>query len=256
MIQLSVVVITFNESENIERCLHSVAGIADEMLVVDSFSTDDTVARAQALGAKVMLHPFESYNQQRSFAAQQASHDYVLALDADEYLSNTLHEAILKIKKYWKSDTYTFNRLNKIGDTWLRHTSWYPDTKLRLFDRRKVIFTGIGGHDTIKPVPGATTQHLPGELLHHASADLHSRAQQTNNLSTASARYLFEQGKRTNWLRILLKPLARFLVEYILKRGYLAGFYGFMLSKTSAYYVFLREAKLAEMWRLRSDQHQ
>ncbi|HMN91278.1 MAG TPA: hypothetical protein PKE68_14745, partial [Saprospiraceae bacterium] len=101
----------------------------------------------------------------------------------------------------------------------------------------------------------ATTKHVSGELLHHASADLHSRAQQTNNLSTASARYLFEQGKRTNWLRILLKPLARFLVEYVLKRGFLAGFYGFMIAKTSAYYVFLREAKLAEMWRLRSDQH-
>jgi len=249
MVQLSVVVITLNESENIERCLLSTKGIADEMLVVDSFSTDDTVERAQKLGAKVLQHPFQSYNQQRAFAAAQAAHPYVLALDADEYLSEELQASIRRVKSDWRADGYTFNRRNRINDAWLRYTSWYPDRKLRLFDRQRVEFTGTGGHDAVKPVPGAAIQHLVGDLLHHANANLHNRAQQINNLSTASAKYLFEQQKTTNWLRILGKPLGRFLSEYIVRRGVLDGFYGFMIAKTAAYYVFLREAKLAELWR-------
>ncbi len=249
MIALSVVVITLNEAENIERCLSSVQGLADEIVVVDSFSTDDTVALAQAMGAKVLQHPFQSYSQQRAFAVQQASSDHVLALDADEYLSEELKASIRRVKSVWSADCFTFNRLNRIGDKWLRHTSWYPDRKLRLFDRRKVTFTGTGGHDTIQPNVGTTVQHLAGDLLHHANPDIHSRAQQMNNLSRASAIYLFEQGKRTNWFRIFFKPPLRFFVEYILRRGFLDGFYGFVIAKTAAYYVFLREVKLAELWR-------
>ena len=247
MIKLSVVVIALNEAANIDRCLDSVQGIADEIVVVDSYSTDDTVALAEARGARVLFHRFESYNQQREHAARAASSDYVLALDADEYLSAELRESIAAAKQSWLTDTYVFNRLNRIGDTWL----WYhPDRKLRLFDRRKVKFTGIGGHDTVAPVPGATKSNLPGHLLHHVNVDLHDRTAQNNRLSTATARYYYGQGRRGSWLRMLYKPFFRFLIEYFLRRSFLSGFYGFTVAVISAHYVFLREAKLLEMWRL------
>jgi glycosyltransferase involved in cell wall biosynthesis len=251
MIKLSVVVITLNEAANIGRCLDSVQGIADEIVVVDSYSTDDTVALAEARGARVLLHRFESYNQQREHAALAASFDYILALDADEHLSAELRESIAAAKQSWPADAYTFNRLNRIGDTWLRYTSYYPDRKLRLFDRRKVIFTGIGGHDTVVPIDGATQSHLRGDLLHHVNADLDGRTEQVNRLSTATARYYFRQGRKGSWLRIIFKPFFRFLIEYFVRRGFLGGFYGFAVAITAAHYVFLREAKLVEMGRLK-----
>lgn len=241
-----MVVMTYNEAQNIERCLASVRTLADECLVVDSFSTDDTVARAAAMGARILEHPFHSYNAQRAFAAEQATHDFILALDADEYVSDELATSIQSAKQD-TTETYTFNRRNRIGNKWMRSTSWYPDRKLRLFDRRRVRFEGSGGHDVIVPLTGISTAHLSGDLLHHTSTDLHDRMQQVNKLTTASARHQFEQGKRGSYLRLLVKPPVRFLVEYVLRGGFRDGFYGFTISRTAAMYVFLREAKLLEM---------
>lgn len=250
---LSVVVLTFNEAENIERCLRSVRGLADECLVVDSYSTDETVALAKSLGARTLERPFHSYSDQRAFAAQEATHDLVLALDADEYLSSELQKSVQLAKTEEQAGAYTFNRRNRIGETWLRYTSWYPDRKLRLFDRRCVQFTGIGGHDTIIPETGTKIKHLSGDLLHHTSADIDARMAQVNKLSTASARYQFDHGKKGQLWRLLLKPPIRFFTEFILKRGFLDGFYGYVISRTAAQYVFLREAKLLEMGRRKQE---
>ncbi len=249
MPSLSVAVITFNEAANIARCLHSVAGLADEVVVVDSFSTDDTPAIAAELGARVLQRAWPGYAAQREWACTQAQHNLVLALDADEYLSPELFQSIAKVKIQPIADAYTFNRLNRIGDYWVRHGGWYPDRKMRLFDRRKVRFQDAGGHDSIVPLPSATTAHLEGHLLHYANANLHERVAQVNKLSLDSARYLYAQGKRSAWYRILLKPLWRFVAEYLLRRGFLDGAYGLALASSSAQYVFWREFKLWELTR-------
>ncbi|MGB0929292.1 MAG: glycosyltransferase family 2 protein, partial [Chitinophagales bacterium] len=130
-------VITFNESANIARCLDSVKNIADEILVVDSYSTDDTVAISESKGARILKHPFEGYIKQRGYAVAKAKFDCILALDADECISKELEESILAVKLDWRYDCYSMNRLNAIGGQWIRYGAWYPDRKMRLFNRQK-----------------------------------------------------------------------------------------------------------------------
>ncbi|MCB0569204.1 MAG: glycosyltransferase family 2 protein [Phaeodactylibacter sp.] len=250
MIKLSVVVITFNEADNIGRCLDSVQKIADDILVVDSFSTDTTVDIAREKGARVIQNPWEDYHKQRGFAVQHAQYDHVLALDADEFLSDALEKAVGQVKGDWQHEGYRIYRMNRIGDTWLHHTSWYPDPTLRLFDRRKVTFETMRGHDLVVVTPGGSTGLVKAPLMHHSNYNLHDRMHRLNQQSTEAARFYFERGRKGSWLRILLKPLGRFLVELVLRRGFLGGFYGFAISVTAAHYVFLRETKLMEMHRL------
>lgn len=247
MVRLSVVVITYNEASNIRRCLQSVADLADEILVVDSFSTDDTVNIAREMGARVLQHPFEGHIQQKRFAIQQAKYDYILSLDADEEVSGTLHDSILQARADWKHDCYFMNRMSNIGRQWIRHGGWYPDRKMRLFDRRQFTVAGVNPHDKFIPIPGASTAHLRGDLLHHTNADINSRVQTINNFSNLAAQAFAEQGRQGSWFRLLFKPAWRFFQEYFLKLGFLDGFYGYVIARTSAQYVFLRESKLMEM---------
>jgi len=247
MVKISLVVITFNEEKNIQRCLESAAGVADEILVVDSVSTDQTVAIAESLGARIILQPFLGYVEQKRFAIEQAAHPYVLSLDADEALSEELRQSILQAKAHWTHDCYSMNRLSNIGDQWIRHGGWYPDRKMRLFDRARFAVEGINPHDKFVPVQGARSTHLKGDILHYTNDSIESRVQTINRFSTLAAKAFHERGKRGSWLRLLFKPFFRFFAEYILRLGFLDGFYGFVIAITSAQYVFLREAKLREM---------
>lgn len=246
MIQLSVVVMTYNEAANIGRCLGSVQDLADEIVVVDSHSTDETAAIAEQLGARVILRPFQGFTDQRSFSIRSASCDHVLVLDADEALSEELRASVRAAKAGWAYDCYWCNRLSSFGGRWIRHGAWYPDRKMRLFDRRKYRVGGIDPHDEILPVPGAREGHLRGDLLHYTNEDIAHRIDKVNGLSTAAANAYAERGRRGSLLRVLFKPPIRFLVEYIIRRGFLDGYYGFVIARSSALYVFLREAKLLE----------
>ena len=247
MVKISLVVITFNEEKNIRRCLESAAGVADEILVVDSVSTDQTVTIAESLGARIILQPFLGYVEQKRFAIEQATHPYVLSLDADEALSEQLRQSILHVKAHWTHNCYYMNRLSNIGDQWIRHGGWYPDRKMRLFDRARFAVEGINPHDKFVPVQGARSTHLKGDILHYTNDSIESRVQTINRFSTLAAKAFYERGKRGSWLRLLFKPFFRFFAEYILRLGFLDGFYGFVIAITSAQYVFLREAKLREM---------
>ena len=137
MPKISLVIMTYNEEHNIERCLDSAAGIVDEMLVVDSFSKDKTVALAEAKGARVILHPFDGHKEQRQYSISQSKHDYVLVLDADEALDDTLKASIAKVKENWTHECYQMNRMSNIEEVWIRHGGWYPDKKMRLFHKEK-----------------------------------------------------------------------------------------------------------------------
>ncbi len=249
MKQLSGLVMTYNEEANLDRCLKSMEGIADEVLVVDSESTDRTVDIARSYGARIIVRPYPGFKEQRTFMIEAATFDQVLVLDADEEISPELRSSILSAKAHWPSDCYWCNRLSRIGDHWIRHGAYYPDRKMRLFDRRKYVHAGINPHDKPVPAPGASASHLAGDLLHHAYTDLSERAEKMNSLSTHAAQAYLELGKRGSLFRILLKPTFRFLIEYVLRGGFLDGFYGFAIARTSAVYVFLREAKLMELQR-------
>ncbi len=246
-IRLSVVVITYNEADNIERCLLSASPLADELLVVDSFSEDQTPDIARKLGARVLMHPFEGHIQQKRYAIAQARYDHILSLDADEELSPELRSAIAEAKAKWTHDCYFMNRMSNIGRQWIRHGGWYPDRKMRLFHRNKFSVGGVNPHDKFIPAPGATRTRLAGDILHHTNADINSRVQTINKFSSLAAEAFHQRGKRASWGRILFKPLFRFLIEYVLRRGFLDGFYGYVIARTSAQYVFLRECKLREL---------
>jgi len=249
VVKLSVVIITLNEEANLRRCIESVAGLADEVLVVDSHSTDNTIALAEQLGARVILQSFLGHREQKAFAIERAASDYVLSLDADEALSTALQAAVQAAKQTWTHDGYYVNRLNRLNGQWIRHGGWYPDRKMRLFDRRKYQMGGVNPHDRFDPVPGAATTRLRGDLLHYTNDDLASRITTINKFSGIAARAFHARGKRGSYWRLLLKPAGRFISEYLLRRGFLDGFYGYYIAKTSAQYVWLREAKLLELGR-------
>lgn len=247
--KLSTVLMTYNEEDKIERCIRSVLKISDEVLVIDSFSTDNTVAIAESLGAKVIQNEFLGYIKQRELCVSKAKYDFILALDADEFLSSELQGEVKVIKANPNYDAYYLNRSNAINNYFLKHGSWFPHRIIRLFKRDKIKCEGNPPHDLISALPNATSTKLKGLLLHHCNEDIHDRITTVNNHSTIAAQHRFKQGKKSNYLRILFKPTWKFLVEYIFRLGFLDGFYGYLMAKTTAHYIYLRESKLMELWR-------
>lgn len=245
MPHISVVIITYNEERNIERCLQSVQGIADEILVVDSFSTDRTQEICRHYGVRFVQHAFEGYIEQKNWATSQARYDYVLFLDADEALSDELRRSIKEVKDNWTHDGYTFNRLTNYCGRWIRHTSWYPSRKLRLYDRRKGQWDGINPHDQFVMTEKANIRHLDGDLLHYSYYTIAQQIQQINNFTEIIAQSYHQKGLLPIFAwHVVFHPLWRFFRDYTIKLGFLDGFYGFVISLNGAYEVYLKYLKI------------
>lgn len=163
-VKLSGVIITYNEERNIERCLESLKGICDEIIVVDSISTDRTKEICLAYGVRFVENPFPGHIEQKNFAMEQASHNYVLSLDADEALSEELRKSIMVIKQNWTSEAYRFNRFTNYCGQWIKHSGWYPDTKTRIWDRRKGKWGGTNPHDSVLLEANVKPALLKGDL--------------------------------------------------------------------------------------------
>ena len=250
MIQLSAVIITYNEERNIARCLESLREIADEIIVVDSYSTDKTVEICNSLGGKVFQNKFEGHIQQKNFALAKTSFFYVLSLDADEVLSDELRISIVSAKSDWKYDGYEMNRLTNYCGAWIRHGGWYPDRKIRLFDKRKGKWTGVNPHDRYAlNESNASRGYLHGDILHYSYYSISGHIKQADYFTEISARVLFEQRRNASVLRLIVSPAFRFVRDYFLKFGFLDGYYGFVVCKISSYAVFLKYAKLRELWK-------
>lgn len=249
-VSVSVVIITLNEERNIGKCLDSVKTIADDVVVVDSFSTDKTEAICIAHGARFVKHRFEGHIQQKNYAITQAKFPHILSLDADEVLSEELIEAIKKVKNNWNADGYSMNRLNNYCGKWIHHSGWYPDRKLRLWDSSKGEWTGINPHDRYEMHPGARIKHLEGDILHYSFSTISEHISQINKFSDISAKAKFQKGVRIPFFFTLIRTMAAFLKKYFLKLGILDGYYGYVISKLSAYGVFLKDIKLMELYRM------
>ncbi|MDF1573704.1 MAG: glycosyltransferase [Bacteroidales bacterium] len=243
-VQLSAVIISHNEEKNIGRCLESLKDLADEIVVVDSYSSDRTGEICKSFGAVFIQHIFHGHIEQKNWAIQQASSPYILSLDADECLSEALARSIAAVKKDWVYDGYYFNRLTNYCGKWIRHTSWYPSPKLRLWDSRKGSWGGVNPHDKFILDKGATKKHLKGEILHYSYYNLSEHISQINAFSTIAANSYFQQGKRSRFWDILVRPMSRFLKDYLLRLGILDGYYGLQISVNSAHAVFLKYVKL------------
>jgi glycosyltransferase involved in cell wall biosynthesis len=249
MLKLSVVVITLNEEKNIARCLESVKDIADEIVIVDSFSTDRTEEICQAYKARFIKHEFKGHIEQKNWAIEQATHLHVLSLDADEELSERLKKSILEVKGNWKYDGYYFNRLTNYCGKWIRHTSWYPARKLRLWDKSKGKWGGVNPHDKFKLEKGATKKFLKGDLLHYSYYSINEHVAQINNFSTIVANAYFKDNKRASYFNIVFHPVWRLFRDYVIKLGFLDGFYGLVVSVNSAHETFLKYIKLRNLIR-------
>jgi len=245
---ISAVIITYNEEGNIRRCLESLRW-AREIVVIDSHSTDKTVEIAREYTDKVFLHPFEGYVQQKNYALERASLDWVFSVDADEVVTAVLWERIRTLGTQEKEsyDGFTVNRLSQFSGKWIRHCGWYPDKKLRVFRRDKGRWTGDDLHEKVR-VEGKVTD-LNADLLHYAYENLAANLNKIQRYSTIFAEAQYKRGRRASCFDLLMRPLAKFFKAYILKRGFLDGRHGFILCSAATFYVFLKYAKLWELQR-------
>jgi len=247
MTPISVVIITFNEELNIAKCIDTIKNIADDIIVVDSFSTDKTVEIAEIKGARVIKNKFAGHIEQKNFAMTQAKFPHILSLDADEFPDKILLEEINKVKENWIADGYTFNRLNNYCGTWIKHGAWNPDIKLRLWDSRKGKWHGLNPHDKFILLDGCSTKHLSGNLLHYSYKTIEEHKNKIDYFSSIAAKSYFEKGKKSSWLKIIINPISRFIRDYFIRSGFLDGKYGFIIAWLNSTEVSLKYKKLYQL---------
>jgi glycosyltransferase involved in cell wall biosynthesis len=243
-VKLSAVIITFNEERDIGRCLDSLQGIADEIVVVDSYSTDATQEIVKSKGATFISHKFEGHIEQKNWAISQATFPHILSLDADEALDEDLKKSIKTVKDNWQYNGYYLSRLTNYCGKWIRHGLWYPDRKLRLWDSRKGAWGGQNPHDTYILKENNETLELKGHLLHYSIYSLEEHLNQINKFTDISSAAAFKNGKRSSLLKIIFSPTLKFVRAYFFKLGFLDGKEGWMIARWSAYATFLKYSKL------------
>ncbi|MDP4264767.1 MAG: glycosyltransferase family 2 protein [Bacteroidota bacterium] len=246
---LSVVIITFNEEQNIRRCIESVASVADEIIVLDSYSTDNTVDIARSLGAVIHQEKFRGYIGQKNLAMQLATYDYILSLDADEALDEELAASIFREKNSLYFRAYMMNRCTNYCGHFIRHGLWYPDKKVRLFDRRIAKWGGLNPHDKIILREGFPVDRLKGNILHYSFNTMDDHIWQNNRLSSISATSLYNAGLRSSWFKMIIHPAWAFINGYFFRRGFLDGSDGLAIAINTSHQVFLKYTKLYKMHR-------
>ena len=247
MPKLSVTVITRNEATDIDAALSSVR-FADEIIVVDSHSSDETVAIARRHTDRVVARAWPGYIEQKNHAASIASHDWILSLDADERVTPALAAEIQRVlTDEPREAAFRIPRVTFHLGRWIHTTDWYPDFQTRLYDRRRAHWTGMYVHEAVT-ADGALGQ-LRGELQHYAYRDIADHLETIDRYTTLAARQMFESGRRAGLLQIAGHPPLAFLRNYIARGGIRDGTVGFVISVLNSYYVFLKLAKLWELER-------
>lgn len=241
-------VITLNESANIADCLTSLWRVCDEIVVVDSLSTDDTVAKAEAMGAKVVLQPFLGDGNQKNVGPAHARNDWVLSLDADERLTDEMVDAIKALDlSRTPHDAYAFRRRNYIGTRWIRRCGWYPDYCIRLYNRKLTAFSETKQHDSVQP---KNCQRIKADMIHYSFRDIGELfAKPGRNYSNAAAKIMYQKGKKIAGYTPMVHGTAAMIRKYLLQAGFLAGVDGFTVSLSAAINSYLKYAKLLELQR-------
>jgi glycosyltransferase involved in cell wall biosynthesis len=239
--KISATIITYNEERNLLRAIESLR-CADEILVVDSGSSDRTIEIAEKLGAKIIDSPWPGYAAQKNLAAERAENDWILSLDADESLSEALEAEIWHIKKNGPQfDAYTMPRQARYLGRWIKHSGWYPDRKIRLYHRGKATWAGDFVHESVK-VDGSLG-HLEGNLLHFTCDSLSEHLKTMDRYTTLAAEQLVGSGTKVTWGRLIFEPPWTFFNTYVLKAGFLDGVEGLAIANMAALYNFLKYAK-------------
>ncbi len=248
--KISAVIITFNESANIREAVRSVDW-ADEILVVDSGSTDNTRETAAALGAKVLTREWPGFARQKQFAVENAANDWIFSLDADERVSPKLKDEIAHLKQLKQEslgDGYKIPRLTVYMGREIRGGGWYPDWQLRLFNRNLGRWKDVAVHESVEMDPGAKIEKLGGDILHHGvSGAAYHHKMIGERYAPLAARQMFEDGRRTSRFKVRTAGLTTFIHTYFLKAGFRDGFAGFVIARFAAHHAFLKHLLLWEM---------
>ena len=247
---LSACIIAMNEEDRIADCLRSVA-FCDEILVVDSHSTDGTRDIARSLGARVIERDWPGHVAQKEFTIRAAGNDWVLCVDADERVTPALRAEIEELRErgFPGRAGWRFPRLVNYLGTWVRHGTWYPDLQLRLFDRRHAHWGGTNPHDKVELEAGASAGRLKGDLVHVPYRSFADHLRTIDEYTTLMARGMHQRGRRTGISDLLVRPLWRFARFYLVKRGFLLGWKGLILGFLAAHYVRLKYMKLLMLQR-------
>ena len=244
--KITATVITFNEEHNIAAALESLSWV-DEIIVVDSESSDRTVEITRGFTDRIFVRPWPGYSAQKNFAAEQASHDWIFSLDADERVSGELANEIAQLKNSIEPEAAGFemSRLTFYLGRWIKYSGWRPDYKLRLYDRKRARWRGDYVHETLE-VDGKI-ERLGGDILHYTVRDASEHHLRMDRYTTLAAAQAYSQGKRASILSLLVSPTVVFLRSYILKLGFLDGVPGLAIARFAAHYEFLKNLKLWEM---------
>lgn len=234
MSKLSAIIITLNEEENIEAVINSAIPIADEIIVLDSFSTDNTVKIAQSLGAKVVQKEWQGYSQSKNYANSLANFQYILSLDADEVINAELSQAIQVEKNKGFNGIYSVNRLTNYCGSWIHHSGWYPDKKVRIFPKKGSKWQGAFVHEELVFSENFTQNHLHGDLLHYSYTNAQEHKERADKYSVLTAQKMFANGKKASVLKPYLSAFAKFISMYVFNQGFLDGAAGFNIARISA----------------------
>lgn len=245
MIKISSVIITYNEELNIARCIASLLPVVDEIIVVDSYSTDKTAQIAEGLNAKVFYRKFNGFGEQKAFAVEQATNDWILSVDADEILSPELQQSILEAKANPKYEGYNLNILTNYCGKWIKHCGWYPKHKLRFLNKNKghindnLVHEGFMMNEPHQPLG-----MLHGDLLHHSYNTISDHSRKIQLYTELSARNSVEKGRSISLLKVIFGPRWIFFYHYIIRKGFLDGYWGYVLCKNISYECFIKYTKI------------
>jgi glycosyltransferase involved in cell wall biosynthesis len=248
-LKITATIITFNEAENIQPACESLSW-ADEIVVVDSGSTDATREIAQACGARVIERPWPGFTEQKQFAAEQATHDWIFSLDADERVSDELRASVeaLKQDESQLSDGYSISRRAFYMGRWIRGGGWYPDRQLRLYRKSRGRWEGAHIHESVKMNPQARVEILPGDILHYTVRDAGEHHRMIGErYAPLAARKMFEQWRRSSPLKIAIAGPGAFIRSFILNGGFRDGLAGFTIARFAAHHAFLKNLMLWEL---------
>ena len=248
--QVSAIIITKNEERNIERCLQSLAGVVDEIVIVDSYSTDSTQDICTNYPVKFFQKEWMGYAEQKNYANSLSKNDLILSIDADEALSEELKTSLLALQSIEKQNfVCQVNRLTNYCGKWVYHCGWYPDKKIRIFNKHTAKWTG-NVHETVYFPSEAEIIHLKGNLLHYSYYSISEHIAQANKYSTLAAKEYFEKNKKYSTFVLLCKSLWRFKRDYVFKGGFLDGYYGFIICTINAMTTFLKYIKLKQLYKI------
>lgn len=245
--KISAVIITFNEERNIAACLQSLVGIVDEILVLDSLSTDKTKEICESFPVKFHEQAFLGYAQQKNKANKMATNDWIFSIDADEVVSCDLKASISALKENEIAVAYQVKRLTNYCGKWIYHCGWYPDTKIRIFNRKYAKWTGDFIHEKISFDIETNIETLGGDLLHYSYHSVTDHIKQADKFTSLTALEAYNKNKKASLSDILLRPLWKFIRDYFFKAGFLDGYAGYMVCKISAFATFLKYTKLREL---------